>query len=1142
LLSIGKLVAGQERYYEQQVALGRDDYYADSGEAPGRWTGTGACTLGLEGEADGEAFGSLIAGRDPNTGEVLRTASGRDRVCALDLTFSAPKSVSVLFAIGDAETSRDLVAAHEEAVDAAVGYLEREACRVRRGHGGRVELAAEGFVAAAYRHRMSRAEQPQLHTHVVAANLARGSDGRWSALHGYRIFQHAKGAGSLYQAHLRAAVRERFPWARWGEVRNGMAELEGLPAGVLAHFSRRRAEIEEWLEADGRSGRQSAEKAALATREPKADPVPLAPWSERVRAEAAEHGLGRDELAAFMRGPDRSVSRLVDYETVGGVLAGPAGLTAQRNSFESRHAVAELAAAHRDGASVEDVERATEAFLAREDVVWIVGRSSERRYTTVSLLACERRIVTDAVRGQGSGTAVIDGDLVDRTLARLPVPLNAEQAAAVRTITARGNAVDFVEALAGTGKTTVAGALAAVYQDAGYRVLGAAPTGRAARELSSRAGVPARTLHGLVEDLRQSEGFGPDPAVLLIDEAGMAPTRVSAHVLGAAGWDGVKVVALGDSGQLASVEAGGWFGALSQRLCAHELRSVVRQRDRGERQALAELHDGNPDAWLVLKQERHELVVHHGGPQAAQEAAMAAWRADVDQVGIEQAIMIARDNQTRAQLNDQARRWRERRGELGAEIPVDGLKVAMGDRVIARRNDRALDVDNGTRGTVVAVDTDTQGVTVETDTGQVRALPADYVAEHVEHAYALTGHGTQGATVERAVVVGSPEDFTNEWAYTALSRARDPVHVLLIAERDYRSGRTEIAPARPERTAEEAIEAMRGAMGRGQREDLAIDQLDRAPAQRVTVPGEAAAEATERAQRQQFALDLDSVSKVVEPVPEVLRAVREPGPLCVVDRRIGLDDQHREAIGRARKNLGNASRHELAAASERLDALLPTYPAQRVEAAHRAAELRRLRDSQADAHERIGAQQARLDQLGPLSRIIGREERAFAQRALSNSIVRAQILDDKINDLQRQVDVDRHQRTAWFDEHGDELVELAAAGVEAHDRDDKDRGRRIDAIRCDPPEWVTDRLRSRPDEPTAREHWDRAAAHLDDFRHAFGHLPDDGQPSRSDYRQRHAWEEVHDAATKALDVHPERTVVQRPPPQIHRDIGLDLGR
>jgi ATP-dependent exoDNAse (exonuclease V) alpha subunit len=202
----------------------------------------------------------------------------------------------------------------------------------------------------------------------------------------------------------------------------------------------------------------------------------------------------------------------------------------------------------------------------------------------------------------------------------------------------------------------------------------------------------------------------------------------------------------------------------------------------------------------------------------------------VAEVGIEQAIMIVRDNQTRAALNEQARAWRDAQAELAERVEVGGLEVAVGDRVIARRNDRALDVDNGTRGTVRAVDLDTRALTIEIDGGQVRELPAAYAAEHLEHAYALTGHGSQGATVERAVVVGRPEDFTNEWAYTALSRARDPVHVHLIAEPNDRSDRSEIAPNPPDRTAQEAMEAMRAAMGRRERENLALDQIVRARA------------------------------------------------------------------------------------------------------------------------------------------------------------------------------------------------------------------------------------------------------------------------------------------------------------------------
>ena len=112
---------------------------------------------------------------------------------------------------------------------------------VRRGRGGVRHEAGGGFVAAAYRHRMSRAEDPQLHTHVVAANMARGTDGRWTALDATPIYQHAKAAGFLYQAHLRAAVRERLPWVRWGPVRNGMAEIEQLARGAGVSTRRRRS-------------------------------------------------------------------------------------------------------------------------------------------------------------------------------------------------------------------------------------------------------------------------------------------------------------------------------------------------------------------------------------------------------------------------------------------------------------------------------------------------------------------------------------------------------------------------------------------------------------------------------------------------------------------------------------------------------------------------------------------------------------------------------------------------------------------------------------------------------------------------------------------------------------------------------------
>jgi conjugative relaxase-like TrwC/TraI family protein len=361
VLSIGKLTVEQSRYYERQVAQGRDDYYSGRGESPGRWTGSGAETLELGGRVDDDGFMALMEGLDPGMGERLKRVGGRSKVAAFDLTFSAPKSVSVLFAIGEPGLAGALVDAHEAPVDAAVGYLEREACWVRRGRGGVRREVGEGFVAAAYRHRMSRTEDPQLHTHVVAANMARGADGRWTALDATPIYQHAKAAGFLYQAHLRAAVRERVPWVRWGPVRNGMAEIEQLAPAVLREFSTRRRQIEErereLVAAGVDVGDGGREAIAHATRGRKRYGVDTAPWQQVIRARAAEHGLGARELDALRRGPARA-PEVPDARRVSGELAGAAGLTAKQNTFAKREAVMAWAAAHGQAAPARAVERA----------------------------------------------------------------------------------------------------------------------------------------------------------------------------------------------------------------------------------------------------------------------------------------------------------------------------------------------------------------------------------------------------------------------------------------------------------------------------------------------------------------------------------------------------------------------------------------------------------------------------------------------------------------------------------------------------------------------------------------------------------------------------------------------------------------
>jgi conjugative relaxase-like TrwC/TraI family protein len=826
VLSIGKIALGQHRYYEQQVAQGRDDYYSGRGEAPGEWVGAGTEALGVTRRVSTDQFGALIAGRDPRDPSIrLRSSEREPKVAALDLTFSAPKSVSVLAAIGPDELTRELIMAHEEALRAALGYLEETAVQVRRGHDGKLVQAGKGLIAAAYRHRMSRALDPQLHTHVVAANLTRGPDGRYTALHGAPLYRAAKTAGYLYQAHLRALISERLG-LEWGPVRKGAAELVEVPEAVLEEFSKRRNEMLREAQAGGIGigSKAAAENAAIATRDRKRYGIDTHTWREEVRARAGELGLGTTEVAGLLVGARERLAggrverESVDERALGDHLVTADGLTERANTFDERAVLQEFAAAAQAGADVPRVRAQAERFADREDVI----RTRRGEMTTTELVECERRLINAAVARGGEGSGLVDTRLAEHVIATGERPLTDEQAAAVRAAVSSGHGVTIIEALAGTGKTYTAGALRSVYESASYEVIGVAPTGRAARELSERAGIASRTLDRLLVDLGQ---LGDEPAracVLIFDEAGMAPTRLTARLLQAAERRGMKLIAIGDPGQLSSVQAGGWLGAVGRALGAVRLTEVMRQREPAERRALAALHEGLPRRYLEWAEGagRIQTFSERGG---ARERAVREWFEATRTAGHAQAVMVAKDNDTRAELNHAARELVRALGLLAGERSYGGLSLALGDRVICRRNDRLLDLDNGTRGTVRHLDEDR--VVIETDSRLVRELPANYVCEHLEHAYALTGHGTQGATVETAIVLASPRDLTAGWSYTALSRARGTTR-LLIHDRPTVPERSELGPdARHTGDRHELLARVARRMLERDSEDLAIEQL-----------------------------------------------------------------------------------------------------------------------------------------------------------------------------------------------------------------------------------------------------------------------------------------------------------------------------
>jgi conjugative relaxase-like TrwC/TraI family protein len=236
---------------------------------------------------------------DPLTGRELAAPVSRARVPGFDLMFSAPKSASVLFGIGEANVRATIRRAQVEAVDQALGYLEDVACRGRFGAGGQGGgFAGRGFLAAAFEHRTSRAGDPQLHTHVLVANTIQRPDGQWATLDGRLIYAHAKTAGYIHEAAFRRALA-RDLGLEWGRVVNGIADIRGVPEPVLEAFSRRSREIDAYVRRRGEHSAAARQVAAVRTREAKDYAVTPAQSVPEWRERAAALGLDEERVPSW---------------------------------------------------------------------------------------------------------------------------------------------------------------------------------------------------------------------------------------------------------------------------------------------------------------------------------------------------------------------------------------------------------------------------------------------------------------------------------------------------------------------------------------------------------------------------------------------------------------------------------------------------------------------------------------------------------------------------------------------------------------------------------------------------------------------------------------------------------------------------
>ncbi len=679
-------------YYED----GADDYYANDGDAS-EWQGKGAEMLALSGPVDSARFRQLLAGEAAPGMPVSRSATrgdSRERI-GLDLTFSAPKSVSLQALVsGDPE----IVKAHDRAVARAVTVAETLA-QARKKVGGKSRIETTGnLIVAKFRHETSREGDPQLHTHAVVMNLTRRSDGEWRALKNDQIVKATRTLGAVYRAELaHELTRLGYPIRH---ERDGLFELAHIGRDEIAAFSRRSAGIEERLAADGltRETASSAEKqqAAMESRPKKTETDRTAlhsEWRKRARdigidfarRDWAGPGGDRERGGPADAAPREAAKRAVRYAVN--------HLTERQAVIEERDLI-DTAATHAVGLArlpdiqAEIAEQTRSGFLIRESplyrpagdahgdgapgktrLAWIaeiaakgLGRDDARarvdaaiaqgglvpgeaRVTTQTALEREKRILQIEREGRRKVAPVMDADSARERLAA--ASLDDGQLAAAELIATTTNRVIGVQGLAGTGKSHMLNAAKTLIKDEGCDLRALAPYGsqvKALREL----GVPANTLASFVK--AKEKNIGPK-TVLVIDEAGVVPTRLMEQTLKIAENAGARVVLVGDTAQTKAIEAGRPFDQLQAAgMATARMTEIRRQKDPELKRAVELAAKGDTGGSLRRIREVTEIADH-----GERRAAVAAAFVSLAPHERDRTLIVSGTNEARREINAQVR-------------------------------------------------------------------------------------------------------------------------------------------------------------------------------------------------------------------------------------------------------------------------------------------------------------------------------------------------------------------------------------------------------------------------------------------------------------------------------------------------------
>jgi len=777
MLLLRAISAGQARYYL-------------NGPDPGMWSGSSAGLVDLRGPVEGAALQRLLRGLDPHDGSRLPDQLRTNRRDGFTLTFAAPKSVSILGAVTDTADADLVRTAHENAVNEALGFLERNAIWARRGP-DRHRVATSGLVAARFGHATNWSGEPHTHTHLVVPNLVFAGDGRWSALDSRCLFQHRSSACAIYLAGLRSELRRLFGPLEWTRHPNGLWDLTGVGRPAIDACSRRHAAVLSAIDAPGPTSPRAQLRALGVTR---THPVGESRSWEQLLSDAGFHRQGAQDLLAraaeaatrpacsarppaLAGGIDPTLAGSIDPTLAGSI---DTALSELGCTFAKADLVAVLATSAHDGGRASSFEdRAAELISGSAR-----SPAGGDRWVSRGMQDLQEELEGLAERLNRRRLGIGAPWAVQAALEVRP-ELTDPSRAAVRSLTSSGHGVSVLGPGELMAQAAVLEAARSAWEMTGLSV--AFQTGQdAARRWEALTGVASAIPVPGVARPGAAAPVVAQPAgerfdVVLVDRSDRLSTPKLARLIVEAIARGSKVVLIeGGTAPATRFPRNTLMGTLT---------ALGRWVDPGPAPVLER-------AGLGIVESPGGRVAVSGSLCGATTALLGAWREGVS--GQAAPTMVALGAAEVDSLNRAARAWMSQEGRLsGPEVSSRRRPFRVGDQVIALRH--LGPIPAATVGTVVSADPRTRTVTIawsarhedRPGAGANQANPESRIGrgalEHLGYAYATTEAYLRSRPGRKLVLGDLSSPDTTSCRYLLSSPLRDgpvvpgPLATLLVS-------------------------------------------------------------------------------------------------------------------------------------------------------------------------------------------------------------------------------------------------------------------------------------------------------------------------------------------------------------------------